>query len=89
MIRFAAIGLSHNHIYNQVDYLLAAGATLVAFHGDEPERVAEFGTRYPQAPYTEIAQILDDETIQLVVSASSGDAAWQRLLLYQTRIRHP
>ncbi|MEO8393342.1 MAG: gfo/Idh/MocA family oxidoreductase, partial [Chloroflexota bacterium] len=38
-IRFAAIGLSHNHIYGQVNVLLKADAQLVAFWGEEPDRV--------------------------------------------------
>lgn len=70
-IRFAAVGLSHNHIYNQCDYLLEAGATLVSFYGDEPDRIVEFQQRYPQAQQAEsIASILEDESLQLVVSAS-------------------
>lgn len=70
MIRFAAIGLSHNHVYNQVNMLLEAGATLVSFYGTEPERVAEFAKRYPQAQLARSEQeILDDNSVQLVVSA--------------------
>ena len=69
-IRFAAIGLSHNHIYGQVSVLLKAGAQLVAFWGAEPERVVEFGQRFPQAKQArDIDEILDDPTIDLVVSA--------------------
>lgn len=69
-IRFAAIGFSHNHIYNQVNALLNAGATLVSFYSDDPERNAEFSARYPFANATNsIQEILDDSTIHLVVSA--------------------
>lgn len=73
-IRIAAIGLSHGHIYNQVDCLLSVGAELVWFWGDEPERVLEFGQRYPQAKLTRsVAEILEDATIQLIVSAAVPD----------------
>ena len=39
-IRIAAIGITHSHIYGQVDCLLRAGADLVAFQSgeDEPRR---------------------------------------------------
>ncbi|MBI1256174.1 MAG: gfo/Idh/MocA family oxidoreductase [Chloroflexi bacterium] len=69
-IRFAAIGLSHNHVFGQVNVLLKAGAELVWFWGEEPERVVEFGERFPQAKQARsIDEILDDPTIDLVVSA--------------------
>ena len=69
-IRFAAIGLSHNHVYGQVSVLLKAGAELVWFWGDEPDRVVEFAQRFPQAQQARtLDEILDDPTIDLVVSA--------------------
>lgn len=69
-IRIAAIGLSHYHIYNQVEALLSAGAELVWFHSDEPERAAEFAKRYPQATQTaNIDQILEDDSLHLIASA--------------------
>lgn len=70
-IRIAAIGLSHNHIYNQVTILLDAGADLVWFYGDESERCEEFATRYPQARQArEIDEILEDKTTHLIASAA-------------------
>jgi predicted dehydrogenase len=70
-IRIAAIGIQHYHIYNQVEALLGGGAELVSFYDSEPERMAEFGRRYPQAkPAREINEILEDESIHLVASAS-------------------
>ena len=39
-IRFAAIGINHNHIYGQVDCLLRAGAEFVAFHAVEDDLAA-------------------------------------------------
>jgi predicted dehydrogenase len=70
-IRFAAIGLNHGHIYGQVNSLLRAGAEFVAYYAKEPELIAEFGPKYPQAKLARsIEEILADETIQLVVSAA-------------------
>jgi predicted dehydrogenase len=70
-IRFSAIGLNHNHIYGQVNLLLRAGAEFVSFYAPEPELVAEFSKAFPQAHLAKSAQeILEDQTIQLVVSAS-------------------
>lgn len=69
-IRFSAIGLNHNHIYGMANLLLRAGAEFVSFYAPEPELVAPFAKMYPQARLASSAQeILDDETIQLVVSA--------------------
>jgi predicted dehydrogenase len=73
-IRIAAIGLSHAHIYNQVDAVLKAGAELVWFYGDEPERIEEFAKRYPQAKQARtINEILSDESIDLIASAAIPD----------------
>jgi len=69
-IRFAAIGLNHGHIFGQTDILLGAGAELVSFYAPEPELVAMYSGRYPQAKLAASEQeILDDESIQLVISA--------------------
>jgi len=69
-IRFAAIGLNHPHIYGQVDLLLRAGAELVSFYAAEPDLVAAFAQTFPQARLVASPQeILEDESIHLVVSA--------------------
>ena len=54
-IKFAAIGLTHNHIYGQVDCLLREGATLAGFWSDEEDVAAPFAEKYPQAKRAEIA----------------------------------
>jgi predicted dehydrogenase len=70
-IRFAAIGLNHNHIYGQVDCLARAGAELISFYAKEPELVAEFSKKYPQAKLAgRPGEILEDESIQVVTSAA-------------------
>ena len=70
-VRFAVIGLNHNHIYGQVNLLLRAGAELVSVFAREPELLARFTKTYPHVSVAEtIEQILEDRTIQLVVSAA-------------------
>ena len=69
-IRFAAIGLNHGHIYGQTNLLLRAGAELVSFYAPEPDLVAQYSQTYPQARLARSqAEILEDQTIQLVISA--------------------
>src|SRR5688572_21658581 len=76
-IRFAAIGLNHNHIYGQARMLLDASAELVSYFASEPELAAEFGQKYPRATLARSAQeILEDESIHLIASAAiAGDRA--------------
>lgn len=70
-IRFSAIGFAHNHIFSQVNALLNAGAELVSFYDTEPERIALFSERYPQAQQVaSIEAILNDDSIDVVVCAS-------------------
>ena len=71
MTRFAAIGLDHGHIYGQVESLLGAGGELVSFYASDPKHIADFSGRYPQAKLAgSIDEILEDESISIVASAS-------------------
>ncbi len=70
-IRFAAIGLNHNHIYGQTGLLLNAGAELVSFYSAEDELAQEYNSRFDQAiRVASEAEILEDESIDLIVSAA-------------------
>lgn len=70
-IRFAAIGLNHNHIHGQARLLLRAGAEFVSFYATEPDLIAEFAPAFPQARLAASAQeILEDASIHLVISAA-------------------
>ena len=70
-IRFAAIGLNHGHINGQVDSVIRGGGALVSFFAKEPDLAAAFSKRYPQAKRAgSEREILEDPSIQLVVSAS-------------------
>ena len=69
-IRFSAIGMNHGHIYGQVNLLLRAGAELVSFYAPEPDLAAQFQGRFPDAHLAQSRdQILEDDSIQMVVSA--------------------
>ncbi len=70
-IKFSAIGLNHGHIYGQVESVIKGGGELVSFYAKEPDLVAAFTKRYPQAKLAKSEkEILEDKSIQLVVSAS-------------------
>jgi len=70
-IRFAAIGLNHDHIYGQVDAVIRGGGELVSFFAKEKDLADAFAKRYPQAKVARSGrEILDDPSLQLVVSAS-------------------
>jgi predicted dehydrogenase len=69
-IKFAVIGVNHGHIYSQTDAVIRGGGELVACFVKEADLLAEFSKRYPQAKVaTSEAAILDDPSIQLVLSS--------------------
>ncbi|HET9487004.1 MAG TPA: Gfo/Idh/MocA family oxidoreductase [Chryseosolibacter sp.] len=71
LIRFAAIGLNHGHIYGQVETVIRGGGELVSFYAKEPDLIAAFTKRFPQAKLARSEnEILEDKSIHLVVSAS-------------------
>ena len=73
-IRFAAIGLNHNHIYGQTRAMLNAGAELVSVYAEEDDLVADYIKAFPQVRrVTDKRAILEDNSIQLVVSATIPD----------------
>jgi predicted dehydrogenase len=74
LIRFAAIGLNHSHIYGQTRAVLDAGGELVAVYAEEDDLVADYQKAFPQAVrVTDKKAILEDKSIQLVVSATIPD----------------
>jgi len=69
-VRFSVIGINHNHIYGQVNLLLRAGAEFVSVYAKEPDLLETFTKSFPQAQVaSDPRQILEDPSIQLVVSA--------------------
>ena len=70
-LKFAAIGLNHGHINGQCQSVIRGGGQLVSFYAREPDLVAAFQKRFPEAKLARgEQQILEDPAIQLVVSAS-------------------
>lgn len=70
-LRFAAIGLNHDHIFGMTDCLLRAGAELAGFHATGDDLAADYAARYPQAArVADSRSILEDPTIGLVLSAA-------------------
>lgn len=74
VVKFGVVGLNHGHVYSQVETVLANGGELVSVYAREPELVAQFTKRYPKAAVarTEL-EVLEDASIQLVVSAAIPD----------------
>ena len=73
-IRFATIGLNHNHIYGQTQLMLRAGAELVCFHAPEHNLASAYASAFPQARrVADQREILEDASIHLVVSATIPD----------------
>ena len=70
-IRFAAIGINHDHINSQVESVKRGGGEFVAFYAKEPDLAAKFAQKFPEAKQASSEkQILEDSSIQLVVSAA-------------------
>ena len=67
-IDFAVIGTHHAHVYDIVDGLIAAGARLASFAGDDEAGNAAFAARYAGARREKgAASILAREDVQAVV----------------------
>lgn len=70
-IRFSVIGMNHGHIYGQVGALIRGGGQLVAYYAKETDLAEAFAKRYPDAKKAATEkEILEDNSIQLIVSAS-------------------
>ena len=70
-LRFAAVGLNHDHIFMQVDRMTAAGGELVSFHATEDDLAADFLKAYPDAKRAATQlQILEDKSIELILTAA-------------------
>jgi predicted dehydrogenase len=73
-IKFAVIGINHVHIHSQVETVINGGGSLVAFYAKEADLAADFAKKYPQAKLVRSEkEILEDNSIQLVVSAAIPD----------------
>ena len=72
MITFAAIGLDHRHIYEQVGRLLELGCTCKGYWTEgEPQPLKGFVERYPDlVRIDDPRRIFDDPEIDLIVTAA-------------------
>jgi predicted dehydrogenase len=73
-IRFSVVGLNHGHITSMTRAVLEGGGELVSVYAREPELIAQFRKQFPaarEAPSE--AEVLEDETIQAVLSAAIPD----------------
>jgi predicted dehydrogenase len=68
------IGLNHSHIYGQTEVVLRGGGELVSVYAKEPDLAAAFLKRFPRARLARTeAEVLEDRSTQLVVSAAIPD----------------
>ena len=72
MLRFAAIGLDHRHVYDLTAGLIAAGAVCVGHDPEtsDPRVLAGFRKRFPEVPAVERERLLDDPSIDFIVLCS-------------------
>ncbi len=69
--KFSVIGLNHGHIYGQTEAMIRGGGQLVAFYAKENDLAEAYAKRYPDAKRASSEkEILEDNSIQLIVSAS-------------------
>lgn len=68
---FATAFLDHGHIYGQTNGLKDAGGTLKRVYDPDPQRIAAFIEKYPEAQMAEsFDEILQDDSIRMVTSAA-------------------
>src|SRR5689334_13241096 len=73
-IRFSVIGINHGHINSQVNAVKNGGGEFVSFFAKEPDLAAAFAKTFPEAKQvSDMNEILNDKSVQLVVSAAIPD----------------
>jgi len=73
-IKFAVIGMNHNHIYGQVEAVIRGGGQLVSYYAKEADLTSAFGKKYPEAKLVSSEkEILEDKSIHLVLSSAIPD----------------
>jgi len=73
-IKFAVIGIDHNHIIGITDAVKRGGGELVKVHSTNQNALADFQKRFPEAKVAASEdEILNDSSIQLVASAAIPD----------------
>jgi len=74
-LRFAAVGLDHRHVYDQVQSLLDVGGTCVGYWTEgDPKPLEGFVKRFPHIPrVADRRAFLDDPSIKLFTCAAVFD----------------
>lgn len=73
-IKFAVIGIDHNHIFGITEALKRGGGELVKVHSTNQTALVDFQKRFPEAKVAASEdEILTDPGIQLVASAAIPD----------------
>ena len=73
-LQFGVIGVNHNHIYSMTTAVIRGGGELTKVFAKEPELLAAFLKRFPQAKTArDRSEILEDPAIQLVLSSAIPD----------------
>jgi predicted dehydrogenase len=73
-LRFSVCGINHSHINGMSDAVIRGGGEMVAVYAKEPDLLAEFCKRYPQAKVARSEkELLDDASIQMVLSSIIPD----------------
>lgn len=72
MLRFAAIGLEHRHIYHHVEHLVREGAQCVGCcpQTTDPRVLAGFRERFPDVPLLDRRRLIEDPSIDIVCIAA-------------------
>lgn len=73
-IKFAVIGLDHNHIYSMTAAVIRGGGELVWVYATDAKQLAAFQKLFPGAKLARSeAEILEDTSIQLIAGAPIPD----------------
>jgi predicted dehydrogenase len=69
-IKFAVCGISHDHVVGMTNAIKRGGGALTMFWGAEPDKIASFQKRFPEAKLVKTQdEIIKDPSIQLVLSS--------------------
>lgn len=70
-VRFAAVGMNHDHIYGMTNLLLRSGGELASFYAAEPDLAARYAKAFPQARQAASEQeVLEDPSVQMVMTSA-------------------
>ncbi|MEZ0609737.1 Gfo/Idh/MocA family protein [Fibrella sp. WM1] len=73
-LKFAAVGLNHPHIYGMTEAVLRGGGELVGVYAKEPDLLAAYTKKYPQAKVAKSEdELVGNSQIQLILSAAIPD----------------